>query len=127
MRIGILTISDRASQGVYEDQSGPALREMVEKYFGEDIDLMHIIPDEHISFAAQDHDAMDMLMPFEAGMTAGRDLEVAELARKARGPAEQNLPSNIFEPAAVFLVCEDRYGLPVKIPGMPCEHLALLP
>jgi molybdopterin biosynthesis enzyme MoaB len=44
MRIGILTISDRASQGVYEDQSGPALREMIEKHFGEDVDLTHIVP-----------------------------------------------------------------------------------
>src|SRR5512137_2330672 len=46
MRIGILTISDRASQGVYEDQSGPALRELIEKTFGEDVDLMHIVPDD---------------------------------------------------------------------------------
>jgi len=46
MRIGILTISDRVSQGVYEDQSGPALREVIEKHFGEDVDLMHIIPDD---------------------------------------------------------------------------------
>jgi molybdopterin adenylyltransferase len=46
MRVGILTISDRASQGVYEDQSGPALREVIQKHFGEDIDLMHIVPDD---------------------------------------------------------------------------------
>ena len=46
MRIGILTISDRASQGVYEDKSGPALREMIEKQFGEDVDLTHIVPDD---------------------------------------------------------------------------------
>jgi len=46
MRIGILTISDRASQGVYEDQSGPALRAVIEKHFGEDVDLTHIVPDD---------------------------------------------------------------------------------
>src|SRR5512142_2699573 len=46
MRIGILTISDRASRGEYEDQSGPALREMVQKHFGEDVDLTHVVPDE---------------------------------------------------------------------------------
>jgi molybdenum cofactor synthesis domain-containing protein len=46
MRIGILTISDRASQGVYEDQSGPALREIIQKHFGEDVDLTHIVPDD---------------------------------------------------------------------------------
>ncbi len=46
MRIGILTISDRASRGEYEDQSGPALREVIQKHFGEDVDLMHIVPDD---------------------------------------------------------------------------------
>ena len=46
MRVGILTISDRAAQGVYEDQSGPALREVIQKHFGEDVDLMHIVPDD---------------------------------------------------------------------------------
>ena len=44
MRIGILTISDRASRGEYEDLSGPALREMIQKHFGEDVDLTHVIP-----------------------------------------------------------------------------------
>lgn len=46
MRIGILTISDRASRGEYEDMSGPALREMIQKHFGEDVDLTHVVPDE---------------------------------------------------------------------------------
>jgi molybdenum cofactor synthesis domain-containing protein len=46
MRIGILTISDRAARGEYEDKSGPALREMVVQHFGEDIDLMHVVPDD---------------------------------------------------------------------------------
>src|SRR5512142_2913021 len=46
MRIGILTISDRASRGEYEDLSGPALREMIQKNFGEDVDLTHVVPDE---------------------------------------------------------------------------------
>src|SRR5512142_1107743 len=46
MRIGILTISDRAYAGVYEDESGPALAELVQAHFHEDIDLTHIVPDE---------------------------------------------------------------------------------
>ena len=46
MRIGILTISDRASHGEYEDKSGPALREMWRQHFGGDVDRVHIIPDE---------------------------------------------------------------------------------
>ncbi len=48
MRIGILTISDRAYAGVYEDESGPVLAELVQENFHEDIDLTHIVPDEFI-------------------------------------------------------------------------------
>ncbi|QVL33716.1 molybdopterin adenylyltransferase [Telmatocola sphagniphila] len=47
IRIGILTISDRASQGIYEDKSGPAiaqcLREMLSSEWRE---VYRVIPDE---------------------------------------------------------------------------------
>lgn len=48
MRIGILTISDRAYQGVYEDESGPALIELVQEHFHQDIDLYHLVPDNFL-------------------------------------------------------------------------------
>ncbi|NBU07055.1 MAG: molybdopterin adenylyltransferase, partial [Actinobacteria bacterium] len=32
VRIGIVTVSDRASAGVYEDKGGPAIREFLEKH-----------------------------------------------------------------------------------------------
>ena len=46
MRIGILTISDRAYAGTYEDESGPALAELVSEHFHTDVDLYHIVPDD---------------------------------------------------------------------------------
>src|SRR5512135_2657901 len=46
MRVGILTISDRAHAGVYEDESGPALAELIGEHFGTDVDLTHIVPDD---------------------------------------------------------------------------------
>ena len=46
-RIGILTISDRASQGVYEDESGPAIKETLNTYLVSDWEAVaKIIPDE---------------------------------------------------------------------------------
>jgi molybdenum cofactor synthesis domain-containing protein len=48
MRIGILTVSDRAHAGVYEDESGPALAELVQEHFHEDIDLTHLVPDDFV-------------------------------------------------------------------------------
>ncbi|TAH52459.1 MAG: MogA/MoaB family molybdenum cofactor biosynthesis protein [Chloroflexota bacterium] len=46
MRIGILTVSDRAYEGIYEDESGPVLIELVREHFHQDVDLYHICPDE---------------------------------------------------------------------------------
>jgi molybdopterin adenylyltransferase len=46
MRVGILTISDRAHAGVYEDESGPALAELIREHFQTDVDLTHIVPDD---------------------------------------------------------------------------------
>ncbi|MBI3741180.1 MAG: MogA/MoaB family molybdenum cofactor biosynthesis protein [Chloroflexi bacterium] len=46
MRIGILTLSDRAARGEYSDESGRVLREIVEKNFAGAEIIAAIIPDE---------------------------------------------------------------------------------
>jgi molybdopterin adenylyltransferase len=43
--VGIITVSDRAFRGQYEDQSGPALKEFCEK-LGWQITAQIIVPDE---------------------------------------------------------------------------------
>jgi molybdopterin adenylyltransferase len=45
MLVGIITISDRASEGVYEDLGGPALR-MASKDHGWTVQAEAIVPDE---------------------------------------------------------------------------------
>ena len=46
-KIGILTISDRASRGIYEDQSGPAIEEVLREYIATTCDYVRrVIPDE---------------------------------------------------------------------------------
>src|SRR5262249_30823873 len=46
-RIGILTISDRASRGVYADESGPAIEAALRDYLATDCEYtMQVIPDE---------------------------------------------------------------------------------
>jgi len=46
-RIGILTISDRASRGEYEDQSGPAIRTLLGEILTSPFELVaRIVPDE---------------------------------------------------------------------------------
>ena len=46
IRIGVLTVSDRAAKGVYEDKSGPALTEGLKGIFGEFVSDSKIVPDE---------------------------------------------------------------------------------
>lgn len=47
IRIGILTISDRASAGTYEDLSGPAIRETLQAYLASPWqEVYRLIPDE---------------------------------------------------------------------------------
>lgn len=46
-RIGIVTISDRASAGVYEDRGGPAIREYLQEVISSPIELVaRVIPDD---------------------------------------------------------------------------------
>ena len=44
MHVGIITVSDRASEGVYEDLGGPALRKAAESY-GWTVQAEAIVPD----------------------------------------------------------------------------------
>lgn len=46
-RIGILTVSDRASRGIYEDRSGPAIETALREYLATPCEyLRRIVPDE---------------------------------------------------------------------------------
>ncbi|RME75872.1 MAG: molybdopterin adenylyltransferase [Chloroflexi bacterium] len=45
-RVGILTISDRGASGVYEDRSGPVIRELVTGRLGAEVVQSTIIPDD---------------------------------------------------------------------------------
>lgn len=45
MQVGIITVSDRASEGVYEDQGGPALKQASEGH-GWSVTAEAIVPDD---------------------------------------------------------------------------------
>lgn len=52
-KIGILTISDRASAGTYEDKSGPAIEEALRDYLATPCEyLRRMIPDEVVQIVA---------------------------------------------------------------------------
>lgn len=52
-RIGIVTVSDRASQGVYEDRGGPAIAEYLREVLTSIYEAVpHVIPDEQATIEA---------------------------------------------------------------------------
>ena len=55
IRLGVLTVSDRAHAGAYADLSGPAIAEAVEKHFPGHVfsTLRYIVPDEETHVAAR--------------------------------------------------------------------------
>ena len=54
MKIGRITISDRASAGVYADRSGPEIEAILRDVFGEEAQFVTaLVPDEADQIAAQ--------------------------------------------------------------------------
>lgn len=47
MKLHVITISDRASKGEYEDQSGPSIEEIIYKTYHDASISREIVPDEH--------------------------------------------------------------------------------
>lgn len=97
MRIGILTISDRAYQGVYEDESGPALIELVQEHFNQMIDLYHVCPDDFIEIKRAlekwcDDARMDLILTTGGTGFAPRDV-TPEATRSA---IEREAPGLVF-------------------------------
>jgi molybdopterin adenylyltransferase len=53
VKVARITLSDRASAGVYEDRSGPEIERVVRQHFTEDIDWLNtIIPDDRAQIEA---------------------------------------------------------------------------
>jgi molybdopterin adenylyltransferase len=47
MKIGRVTLSDRASSGIYEDRSGPEIERLVREHFAEPVEFQRVLlPDE---------------------------------------------------------------------------------
>ncbi len=142
MRIGILTISDRASRGEYEDQSGPALREMIQKHFGEDVDLTHVVPDEfmEIKRALQkwcDDAKLDLILTTGGTGFAPRDVtpEATRLVleKEAPGLVQAMIAASLQKTPHAMLtrMAAGIRGrtLIVNLPGSPkaaCENLAVI-
>ncbi|CAN5668950.1 hypothetical protein BH10ACT3_BH10ACT3_02990 [soil metagenome] len=53
LRVAVLTVSDRASSGTYEDLTGPAIDALVEERLDATVAERRLVPDDHDTIAAQ--------------------------------------------------------------------------
>ncbi|WP_353859040.1 molybdopterin adenylyltransferase [Azospirillum formosense] len=79
-RIGIVTVSDRASRGIYEDQGGPAIREELERIVASPWEpVARVIPDDRAGIAATlielaDRERCDLIVTTGGTGPAPRDV-----------------------------------------------------
>ncbi|HEY5233439.1 MAG TPA: molybdenum cofactor synthesis domain-containing protein, partial [Verrucomicrobiae bacterium] len=94
MKIGRLTVSDRASAGIYEDRSGPEIEKVLGEFFGGEIKFESaIVPDEveMISAALKkfaDESKCDLLITTGGTGIAARDVT----PEATRAVLEKELP-----------------------------------
>jgi len=79
IKAGILTISDRSAAGVYQDKSGPLLRELVAERLNAAVERALVVPDEQDIIAATlqtwaDDDRLNLILTSGGTGFAPRDV-----------------------------------------------------
>ena len=141
IQVGILTVSDRASAGAREDQSGPALREQVAGR-GWEVAITGLVPDDRATIEAQlrawvDAGGLDVVLTTGGTGFAPRDVTPeatrAVIDRPAPGLVEA-MRSASLEITPYAMLSRSIAGirastLIVNLPGSPKaarEHLEVL-
>ncbi|MEM7263372.1 MAG: molybdopterin adenylyltransferase [Planctomycetota bacterium] len=106
-RIALLTVSDRASTGEYEDRSGPALDSWISQHVRSEYEILSgLVPDEIAAIEAQ----------LRAWIDEKVDLVIAT---GGTGPSPRDVT-----PDAVELVCERIYpGFGERMRGVAVDRL----
>ncbi len=130
-RVGILTVSDRSSRGERADESGPLLRQMVERR-GWSVERASIAPDDSPSIQAvlidwADKAHLDLVLTTGGTGFAPRDVTPeatrAVIERQAPGLAEAMRAASLLKTPHAMLsraVCGIRgRTLIVNLPGSP--------
>ena len=93
MKIGRLTISDRASTGVYADRSGPEIENVLGEYFAGATFLSQIVPDEVELISAALIQFADALKCDLIVTTGGTGISARDVTPEAtRAVLERELP-----------------------------------
>jgi molybdopterin adenylyltransferase len=132
VRAGVLTISDRASAGEYEDKAGPLLKDMIIGRLRWEVAAAEAVPDEveaiqHILMRWVDDEQLDLIVTTGGTGFAPRDVTPeatrAVIEREAPGLAEAMRAASLpLTPHAMLsrAVCGIRKRtLIVNLPGSP--------
>jgi molybdopterin adenylyltransferase len=94
MKIGRITISDRASAGIYQDRSGPEIEKILGVFFGGTVEFESVIvPDETDLIAAELRKFADMLQCDMVFTTGGTGVSARDVTPEAtRLVLEKELP-----------------------------------
>jgi molybdenum cofactor synthesis domain-containing protein len=131
-RVGVLTVSDRAHAGTYEERSGSLIVETVEKRLGWIVEVRATVPDEREAIAGElarwaDDLGLDLILTTGGTGFAPRDVTPeatrAVIEREAPGLAEAMRAASLrVKPHAMLsrAVCGIRgRALIVNLPGSP--------
>jgi molybdopterin adenylyltransferase len=94
MKIGRITISDRASAGVYADLSGPEIEKVLREFFGEGIKFESaMVPDDAVLITATLKKFTDELKCDLVVTTGGTGIAARDVTPEATRPVlEKELP-----------------------------------
>lgn len=143
MKIGRVTVSDRASAGVYEDRSGPEIERILRDTFGADAEFVAVlVPDEVEQISEKLRDLADQERCDLIVTTGGTGIGERDLTPEAtRAVLEKELPGfgeimrmQSFEIVKTSILSRATGGtrgatLIVNLPGKPsavAECLAIL-
>jgi molybdopterin adenylyltransferase len=130
IQVGIITVSDRASQGVYDDRGGPALKAAAEAY-GWKVVAEALVPDEkqHIQRAIREQVARGCQLILTTGGTGVARRDVTPEAVREIGGRElpgfgevMRLESMKLTPNAILsrsLAIVVERALVICLPGKP--------
>ena len=133
IKIALVSISDRASQGVYEDQGIPALREWLNKALVSPWqEVSRIIPDEQAEISSTlldlvDHECCSLVLttggtgPALRDVTPEATLAVADKVMPGFGEQMRQVSLN-FVPTAILsrqVAVTRKQSLIINLPGQP--------
>jgi molybdopterin adenylyltransferase len=96
-RVGILTISDRAAAGQYEDRAGPAIRDVVSSQLGAEVAEYAVVMDDQVTIertliAWADERHLDLILTTGGTGFAPRDVT----PEATRSVIEREAPGLVF-------------------------------